>query len=299
MSNMWSQAKDNVFNLLVIGDKRNRAVRITDNILIVLIVVSTVIVIGDTFNSAPPQYRTFSTVAEPVITITFTVEYILRLWVANKDKGRLRFVFSPMAIVDLVAILPFYIGLIFPVSITALRVLRVLRLVRLLRIGRYTKALDVVTYVLKRKVGQLVASFAVIGLLLIVASTLMYVAEQGSLKDPFTNALSGLYWAMITITTVGYGDFVPVTIAGRIIAVFVALLGVGLVAVPTGIISSGFTEYATQSERGKTGRGSSRHPTSFATDDRIARLTLSSRARARVISRRQQAKFGTKASGAS
>jgi len=165
--------KDYIYGLLVLGDKRNRVVRITDNALIALIVISTAVVIGDTFSGAPAWYRSFSAIAEPVITITFTAEYLLRLWVANKDKGRLRFVFSPMAIVDLVAILPFYLGLIFPVSITALRVLRVLRLVRLLRIGRYTKALDVVAYVLRQKLSQLVASFAVIGLLLIVASTLM------------------------------------------------------------------------------------------------------------------------------
>lgn len=224
----------------------SRMSRFFDIVLIFLIALSTALVIFDTFEDAPGWYKTVSVFAEPTITIIFTVEYLLRLWVSEK---RLRFVFSPMAIIDLIAILPWYLGLFLPINASALRVLRVIRLIRLLKIGHYTDALSVVARVLRKKASQLTASLIVIGLLLIVASTFMYLAEQGVQPDKFPNALSGLWWAVVTITTVGYGDVYPITFAGKVLGAAVALLGVGLVAVPTGIISAGFTEESMRQRR--------------------------------------------------
>jgi len=234
-----------------------------DGFLIALIVVSTVQVILDTFSDMPTGYQSASSIAEVIITAVFTLEYILRLWVSDIDRkpnqrssiARLGFAFSPMAIVDLIAILPFYLSLFLPFSGSVFRVLRVLRLTRLLKVGHYTTALNVVARVLKRKASQLIASLTVLGLLLIVASALMYAAENDIQPEAFPNALSGLWWAVVTVTTVGYGDVYPVTMVGRMLGADVALLGVGLVAIPTGIISSGFLEESMQdNERTRKGR---------------------------------------------
>ena len=235
--------------LAILSDNsESRASLVFNRIIIVLILLSVVLVVADTFEEMPVWYITSSTVAEAIIVIIFTAEYILRFWAAGyqSNKGvaisRLRYVFSWPSIIDLLAIMPFYIGLFFPANLAVLRTLRVLRLLRLVKAGRYTKALSSVGEVLKNKSHQLLSSLAMIGLLLVVASTLMYTLENSAQPDVFKNAFSGLWWAAVTVTTVGYGDMYPITPLGQLLGITIALLGIALVAVPTGIISAGFVE---------------------------------------------------------
>lgn len=154
-------------------------------------------------------------------------------------KARIKYIFSFLALVDLFSILPFYIPLIIPID---LRILRVVRLFRVFKLGRYTHALSTISNVFKRKQNQLLSSIFVVSILMIIASVLMFNVENEAQPDVFENAFSALWWAIATITTVGYGDIYPITVFGKVLSAIIALLGIGLVAVPTGIISSGFME---------------------------------------------------------
>lgn len=147
-----------------------------------------------------------------------------------------------MALVDLVAILPFYLPFIVETNYSVLRVLRLVRLTRIFKVNRYTKALSTILEILKEKMAQLASSFLVILILMIISSVLMYNFEYTAQPNVFKNAFSGLWWSVATFTTVGYGDIYPITTLGKIFSAIIAILGIGLVAVPTGIISAGFIE---------------------------------------------------------
>lgn len=156
-------------------------------------------------------------------------------------RARLCYMVSFMAVIDLLSILPFYISFI-PVDLRVLRMLRIVRLFRVFKINRYTTALASIGSVFKAKKQQLFSSVFVVLLLMVIAAVLMYNIENAAQPETFDNAFSALWWAVATFTTVGYGDIYPVTAAGKILSAIIAILGIGLVAVPTGIISSGFIE---------------------------------------------------------
>ena len=147
-----------------------------------------------------------------------------------------------MAIIDLMAILPFYLPLLLPVDLRFLRILRLTRLLRLLKVQRYSKSLQLIGIVLKKKKEELIVTVFVTFILMVFASTLMYYLESDVQPDQFPNIISAFWWAIATLTTIGYGDVYPVTGWGRLLSGIIALLGIGLVALPTGILSSGFIE---------------------------------------------------------
>ncbi len=234
------------------GDMISKAV---DLFFIVLIMLNVVIVIADTF-TLPTVVSSVISMVETVSVIIFTVEYAVRLWVAELDfpalspaRARVKHVFSLQTIIDLVSLLPFYLPFLLPVNLIILRVFRVFRLLRLFKVNRYTKALTSIAEVFKRKAHQLVSSMLVVFILMVIASVLMYNVEHDVQPEVFDNALSGLWWAVATLTTVGYGDIYPMTAAGRILSAIIALLGIGMVAVPTGIISAGFSEQIEKTEK--------------------------------------------------
>jgi len=212
-----------------------------------LIICNVVFVLIDTVSHEPGGLARAANVIEIASVSIFTVEYVLRLWTADlvhpdlpPAKARLRYVVSVMAIIDLLSILPFYLRAFFPFDLRVLRILRLVRLMRVFKLGRYSSALATIGRVMKRSAAALLSALSVVGLLLIVSSVLMYYAESGVQPKEFSSAFSGLWWAVTTITTVGYGDIFPVTVMGRIFAAVIELLGIALVAIPTGIISAGF-----------------------------------------------------------
>jgi len=154
----------------------------------------------------------------------------------------IRYVFSFMAVVDLFAILPFYLPAILPVDLRFLRILRVARILRVLKIHRYTESLQMIGRVLRQRGRDLLVTVFITFLLLLVASSVMYYLETDAQPDQFPNIVASFWWAIATLTTVGYGDVYPVTVGGKIISGIIALLGIGVVALPTGIISSGFLD---------------------------------------------------------
>lgn len=233
------------YELIRDDDENGMAANLFDGVIIALIFISTVQVVLDTFTLPPAAVR-ISRWVEVVLVVVFTAEYALRLWTApladparTPLRARLRYLVRPMAVIDLLAILPFYLPFVFPIDLRVLRALRMVRLFRLLKINRYTTALGSIGKVLRRKASQLISSVFVVLLLMLVSAVLMYHIENAAQPDKFANAL---WWAVATFTTVGYGDLYPITAAGRLLSAVIALLGIGLVAVPTGIISSGFIE---------------------------------------------------------
>ena len=233
--------KNKIFKIIQPADNSSIISKMFDLVIVTLILINTVTIIAATFSLSALKIRIFL-IIEIVSVIIFSVEYILRLWTADLLYHEKKLFFSPMAIVDLLAILPFYIPFLLPIDLRILRLIRLLRLFRLFKMNRYTSGLSSIGNVLKKKSDQLVSSIFVVFLLMIISSVIMYYFENPVQPDVFSNAFSGLWWAISTFTTVGYGDIYPLTVAGKIFSAIIALLGIGLVAVPTGIISAGFME---------------------------------------------------------
>lgn len=241
--------KERVYNLIRDDDENDLASNIFDGVIISLIVINVIMVIVDTFDGLPTWYQSLSDVIEIVSVIIFSIEYLLRVWTSpfkypeySPMLARLRYIVSFMAVIDLLAILPFYIPFVIPVDLRVLRALRMVRLLRLFKANRYSNAMKTIGNVFKARASQLVSSFIIIFILMLIASVLMCDAEKAVQPDKFSNAISGLWWAVATFTTVGYGDIYPITTIGKILSGVIAILGIGLVAVPTGIISAGFVE---------------------------------------------------------
>lgn len=244
----YQKTKNRIFEIIEKGEKGDVASRVFDIVIITLILLNLAMVIAETFTISATWQQVIS-VAETVSVIIFTIEYALRIWTADllypgktSVKARLKYIFSFMAIIDLLAILPFYLPFIIPIDLRVLRTLRVVRLLRIFKINRYTHALGLIAQVFKNKASQLISSVLVVGLLMIIASVLMYNIESSAQPEAFPNAIETMWWAVATLTTVGYGDVYPITAAGKILATVIAFLGIGMVAVPTGIITAGFTE---------------------------------------------------------
>ncbi|MBR3687689.1 MAG: ion transporter [Lentisphaeria bacterium] len=221
---------------------------IFDGTIMALIVFSVLSVFICTFRIPDWLFRILIRI-EFVSIIIFTVEYALRIWTANllypelnPIRARIRYVTSPMAIIDLISILPFLVPVLHTYNLVGVRVFRLVRLLRIFKLNRYSDALAAIGDVFRRKSQQMVASVFFVSMILILASLLIYYAEHDAQPDQFENAFSGLWWAVATLTTVGYGDIYPITPLGRFLGAIIAILGIGMVAVPTSILSAGFME---------------------------------------------------------
>lgn len=221
---------------------------IFDAVIMILIVFSVLSVFICTFKIPEWLFRILIRV-EFVSIIIFTIEYALRIWTANllfpelgPFRSRIRYITTPMAIIDLISILPFILPILHTYNLVGIRVFRLVRLLRIFKLNRYSDALTSISDVLRSKAQQMIASIFFVTIILILASLLIYYAEHDAQPDQFENAFSGLWWAVATLTTVGYGDIYPITPLGRILGTIIAVLGIGMVAIPTSILSAGFME---------------------------------------------------------
>lgn len=243
-----------IFEVLQTANDGDILSKIFDICIIILIVINSVTVMIDTF-TLPTNVKSIIKVIDVSTSVIFSIEYLLRIWTApflyphkSKFVARIRYIFSFMAVIDLLAILPFYLPMIIPFNLKSLRLLRITRLLRVFKVNRYTKALYKVSAVFKAKANQLISSMLVVIMLIILSSILMFNIENAAQPEAFTNIFDSMWWAIATFTTVGYGDIYPITVAGKILSAIIAFLGIGLVAVPTGIISAGFMEQIGKSE---------------------------------------------------
>ena len=216
--------------------------------IISLIAVNVLVVIIETEESVLDEYGYLFTPFEVFSIIIFTVEYIARIVVCklnpkyqNQKYGILRFIFTPMMLVDLAAILPFFLPFVVT-DVRFIRIIRLLRLFRLFKLARYSEPMQTLGDVFKAKAGDLAVAFFILFIVLIFASSLMYHAEHEAQPEIFSSIPASMWWGVITLTTIGYGDTYPITIAGKVIGAGVAILGIAVYAIPTGIMASAFTE---------------------------------------------------------
>jgi voltage-gated potassium channel len=240
--------KRRVYEIVEKAELGDRASRIFDISILSLIVLNIAAFVAETVEPihrvAPQFFRGF----EIFSVMVFTVEYVLRLWSVTSNPeyehpvvGRLRFARTPMALIDLVAVLPFYLPFL-GVDLRFVRGLRLFRLFRVFKLGRYSEALRTFGRVFAAKKEELgIAGFG-LALLLLLASSLMYFAERDTQPEVFSSIPAATWWAVTTLTTVGYGDICPVTTFGKIIGSIIAILGIAAFALPTGILGAGFVE---------------------------------------------------------
>ena len=257
----WERRKKRVFDVIEVGSDYDVYSRAYDFMNAGAIILNIVASIMYTFEEWRIQYGSILFSMVHVTIGFFAIDYLLRIWTAEfqfKEKTRLRairkYICSTTGLIDLLSFLPEYLPFFFPSGAVAFRMVRLIRIFRLFRINTYYDALHVISEVLKSRRQQLVSSVFIIIMLMIASSLCMYSLEHEAQPEVFSNAFSGIWWAASTLLTVGYGDIYPVTMLGKIFGIFIAFLGVGMVAIPTGIISAGFVEqYSEIRKRTKIG----------------------------------------------
>jgi voltage-gated potassium channel len=213
-----------------------------------LIILNVLSLIAESYESIRNDFITFFYFFESFSVVVFSIEYILRFWTADlnpKYKGgiikkRILFSTSTFGLIDLIAILPFYLPLIFPFDLRVVRILRLFRLLRIFKLNRYSKSLQTIGSVLKETKAELMITVFVAFILMILSSTLIYYFENDVQPEKFASIGHAFWWSVATLTTVGYGDVYPITAMGKLLSGIIALIGIGFVALPTGIISSAF-----------------------------------------------------------
>jgi TrkA-C domain./Ion transport protein. len=251
MKKISKSKKKRIFEIIQIGNREDLPSRLFDIFIVVAIVANITVLLLSTYDQLN-AYQDLFTAIEIVTIVIFCVEYALRIWTADllyPDKSRvrstLRFMFSFEGLVDLLTILPFF----FLAGMGAIRFLRVARIFHLFRINTQYESFQVITSVLKEKRNAILYSIFIIIVLILAASLTMYSVEHNAQPEAFKNAFSGIWWSVSTVFTVGYGDIYPVTVLGRALGVIITFLGVGAVAIPTGILSAGFVEHYSRMQR--------------------------------------------------
>lgn len=255
----YKSIKKRVFSIVSKAENGDRASAIFDWSIMALIALSIISIILESFAGIYEKWHSVFSFFETFTVIVFTIEYILRIWTADllypdAKHPHLKYIFSFMAIIDLLAILPFYVPFI-SADLRFLRMMRLLRLFRLLRVfklGRYFEALQVIVKVIKTSGPQLIMSVALCMFVMLFSAIIMYTAENPVQPDQFPNVITSLWWAICTLTTVGYGDVYPITHIGRLFASIISLVGIGIIAIPTGIIAAGFSQVISKEEKKKT-----------------------------------------------
>lgn len=240
------KAKNRIYEIIQIGNRTDFVSKLFDYFITAVIILNLISTMLSTFDELSDLHQTFE-IIELVTVIIFSIEYVLRLWTSdllfpklNRGKALLAFVFSFYGIIDLLTFLPFYLPFFFPGGIVAFRMFRVIRIFRLFKINAQYDAFNVILEVINERKNQIISSMVLIFIFLIGASVCMYDVEHQAQPEVFRNAFSGMWWAVSALLTVGYGDIFPITPLGQVLAILIAFLGVGMVAIPTGIISAGF-----------------------------------------------------------
>jgi len=229
----------------IVEEGESTASRLFNGFIMVLIVFNVVAIVLESVDAVFLAHRELFRNFETFSVAVFTIEYLLRLWVCVEEtsyfhpvRGRLRYMFSFMAIVDLLAILPYYLAMFFNLDA---RFLRVLRLLRIFKLTRHFQSLEVLIQVIRIEGPVLASALFILLVMAVMSAGGIYVVEHDTQPEVFGSIPDALWWAIVTLTTVGYGDVVPVTQIGKFFAVIITMLGVGMAALPAGIIAAGFT----------------------------------------------------------
>ncbi len=223
--------------------------KILNGFIIILIILNVTAVMLETVPSIHDPHAAFFRIFDLVSVIIFTIEYLLRVWSSNHDPryshslhGRIRYMLSTDALIDLLAILPFYVHFFVGFDLRILRIFRLLRFLRLFRLTAYMRSAQMVKNVFKTRANELKLSLVLILFFIMVASCLLYFAEHLAQPKVFSSIPATMWWAVVTATSVGYGDMVPITPIGKILSGLISLSGLAVFALPAGIITAGFLE---------------------------------------------------------
>lgn len=261
---MYKVTKKKVHGLLhpeIVGDEKWD--KVINVFIIVLIILNVIAVMLETVPSLHDEYyeQQFFYYFDLISVIIFTIEYILRVWSSNHDPkykhsfwGRVKYMLSPAALIDVLAILPFYIHTIIGLDLRVLRILRLMRFFRLFRLTAYMKSAQMIVNIFKTRVNELMLSLVLVIFLIILSSSAIYFAEHLHPENQykFTSIPATIWWAVVTLTTTGYGDMYPMTTIGKTMTGVIMLTGVAFFALPAGIISAGFLEEFRKSRIKKT-----------------------------------------------
>lgn len=241
-----SAIRKRVSEILEPGGSRDKLSKRVDLFLILLVTLNVLDVIIESVREIHDKYHEPLLWFEFFSIFVFSVEYLLRVWSCvdvNKDdprphwRQRLAYFFTPMALIDLVAILPFYLSLFITLD---LRFLRVLRILRIFKLTRYSKAMQLIFNIFQEERNSFVAAFSILFTLLIIAASGIYLIEHNVQPDEFGSIPEAMWWAMATLTTVGYGDVTPITAGGKVFGGMITIISMGMVALPAGILAGGF-----------------------------------------------------------
>jgi voltage-gated potassium channel len=253
---MYHKTKHKVHRLLHPELDNSPWVRALNIFIIVLILLNVVAVMLETVSSIYDSHETFFHYFDIFSVIIFSIEYIFRVWSSNHDRryshplwGRLRYISSPGAIIDLLAILPFYVHVFIGLDLRVIRILRLFRFLRLFRLTAYMKTTKLIKNVFRSTYNSLLLSLVLTVFLIIISSSLVYFSEHLAQPDVFSSIPQTVWWSVVTLTTVGYGDMVPITTAGKTFTSVILLAGVALLALPAGIITAGFLEELRKQQR--------------------------------------------------
>jgi voltage-gated potassium channel len=246
---MTGSVKQRVYTILESGALDLPAGRFIAGTLSLLIFLNVIAAVLETDAQVFRSYNHVLDLFAFVSVMIFTAEYLIRVWCCTENpmyrdpvKGRLKYMATPVALIDLLVILPFLLFPFIVVNPGTLAFVRFFRIFWILKISHYSRALKTFGRVLAAKRGEIFVAFFVMFVLLILGSALIYFAEHDAQPQKFSSVLASMWWGIETMATIGYGDMVPVTPLGKFIAGIVALLGVGLFALPAGIFASGFIE---------------------------------------------------------
>ena len=256
MNSNWEKRRKRLFEIIEIGSNYDAVCWGYDFFNTFTIILNLAVSIMYTFDTMELKYGPILLLIERLTVGFFALDFILRLYTAkylypdvSEPRAVSKYIFSFSGIVDILSFVPYYMPFFFPAGAVAYRMLRIVRIFRLFRINAYYDSLNVITEVIIGKKQQLLSSVFIILILMLSSSLCMYSLENRAQPEVFTNAFSGIWWAASTLLTVGYGDIYPVTTIGKIFGIFIAFLGVGMVAIPTGIISAGFVEQYSRLKR--------------------------------------------------
>lgn len=245
----WESWRARLAKIVEVGASDDFASRGYDFFITAIIVINLAVALADTFSGFYQRHMVLLEAIEHVTAALFAVDYILRILSAKyifprptEMRSVLRYVCSFAGVIDLLSFLPTFLPVFFPIGAVAFRIFRIIRIFRLFRINTYYDSLNAITEVLSKKRQQLASSVFIILVLMLASSLCMYSVEHEAQPEVFRNAFSGLWWSVSTLLTVGYGDIYPITTLGKILGIVITFLGVGMVAIPTGIISAGFVE---------------------------------------------------------
>ena len=240
--------KRKCYEILKTSDRKGTLSYAFDVLLIVVILLNALALVLATVESIFFRFEPFFHYFDLFSIFFFTAEYLLRVWTITEHpryshpvQGRLAFMFTPLALIDLLAFLPFYLPFL-GFDLRVVRLFRIFRLLRVFRVSRYIKAFDLIRRVFRTRREELLISLVFVAFILLITSCVMYYVEHEFQPEAFSSIPATMWWGVATLTTVGYGDMYPITPLGKFLGSLIAILGVGLVALPAGILASGFSE---------------------------------------------------------